>query len=1074
MMLHIYALGTLSVEIDGSSYTDQLPRKALALLTYIAIKGKPQSRDTLAELLWPDQLPERASGSLRAILTDLRKFLAPYLVISRQTVELATAAHCWIDVLEFVQKTDNFQRTRAQTNELSDETYGALEQALELVQGEFLSGFLLSNNNEFEQWLVEQREWIRRQYIRCGLELIAMLRERGNPDRAIHWARRLIRADPLHEETHQQMMRALVESGARAAALDHYEKLRIQLKNELDVEPDSVTAALYHAIRSGKFPGTSTPQIGQKTPEPAPAIEIRLPTQHYPFIGRERELSQIQTLLTSKSCRLLTLAGSGGIGKTRLAIETGRQLSGHFPDGVYFVPLAPVNDVEIIPATIAEAIRVPHPGRSDIRLHLFNFLAQKSLLLILDNFEHLMDASMLVSEILGNAPQIKCVVTSRERLGLMEEWTLGVEGMQFPDPGTERMEYYPSLEMFSQAAQRINPAFALEPELEAVARICQLVQGVPLGIELAAAWVRVMEPAEIVRHIGENVDFLTSTLRNIPERHRSMRAIFEWSWNLLTMDERDLLRRLAIFRGGFTLAAVREIIDKPQHVALSLLNSLVEKSLVHYQSQDVRYSLHELLRQFAEEKLHTEPALYAEVEAGHSHYYATFMKERETRLGGAIHHEIIQEAVQELDNVRAAWKYSMSRCDASLLLMLVRSLFHVYEGQSMYVEGEAAFRAAKTCLRNADPQLKQLVTIRATLFHGFFLYMMNRYPEARTNLDEALSLLQSLATQDESILWDLRLALGYTAAMNYAEGNFVQARRYYEAEVEIFRRTGQITLAGEPLMRLSDIAVVMGEYHHARQIIQENLPLFWQSSSRRSRVLFLTTLGDIDCKLGAFTEAKQHFEEALTLSRALNYRVNTGVALVSLGRVTYGLGEYDQAESYIHESLQIFEEVTHRWGISFARTHLGRVLTTIGRFSEARGNFLTSLSISQEIRNRWVECFTLRQFAELHAQQDDWEQTAHHLQMALSIAYEINVLPLILDTLAGVAVCLAQSGLNSSAARIATFVTNHPVTEFEGRNEGNRVLELLKPEELFQDANLTLDVIVAEARDQIATLQIQR
>jgi tetratricopeptide (TPR) repeat protein len=316
--------------------------------------------------------------------------------------------------------------------------------------------------------------------------------------------------------------------------------------------------------------------------------------------------------------------------------------------------------------------------------------------------------------------------------------------------------------------------------------------------------------------------------------------------------------------------------------------------------------------------------------------------------------------------------------------------------------------------------------------------------------------------------------LGYMAALFYARADFPQARQYYEAAVEMYRQMGQITEAGEPLMRLSDIAVVMGEYQYAKQMIQENLPLFWQASTRRSRVLFLMTLGDIDCKLGAFSEAKQYFEEALTLCQELNYRINTGVAFVSLGRVAYGMGHYEEAVSLIQESQHIFEETRHRWGISFTHTHLGRVLTVMGRFSEAREHFLASLSICQEIGNRWVECFTLRQFAELYARQDDWTQTAHYLQKALQIAHAIQVLPLTLDALAGIAVCLAQSGLNSRALRIAVFVSNHPVTEFEARNESNRVLEVLKSYQTVQEAHISLDFLVTEALDQLTTLQIQR
>jgi predicted ATPase/DNA-binding SARP family transcriptional activator len=879
MTLHLHALGTFTVEADGKPLTDQLPRKAVALLVVLATSGKPHRRDTLAELLWPDQPPERASGSLRALLTDLRKDLAPYLTITRQSVALAETSPLWFDVTEFVRETEQFQRARSQSDTLPDERYLALEKALELVRGEFLAGFHLPNNNEFDQWLAEQREWLRRRTLQGGLELVAALRGRGDTARAIQWAQRLIHADPFHEEAHQHLMRALAESGARAAALEHYEKLRAQLRTELDVEPDAVTVALHQAIRTGQFPDTPKIRMPSLSEAVTPAA-VRLPPQHHPFIGRGNELAQIETLLRVESCRLLTLIGMGGIGKTRLALEAARQLAEHYPDGAYFIPLAPVNDAAVIPATIAETIAIPQPGRNDIRQHLFNYLAGKSLLLVLDNFEHVVAGSPLVSEILQHAPQVCIIVTSRERLGLLEEWTLPIEGMPFPSPGTERQhpEHYQALEMFLQAARRTRPGFTLEPELDAVARICQLVQGVPLGIELAAAWVRVLSPAEIVRHIEQSGDFLTSTLRNIPERHRSMRAVFEWSWNLLSPNERDLLRRLAIFRGGFTLPAAQHVSEFPG-LAIVLLSSLVEKSLVHYQENDARYTLHELLRQFAEEKLQADPSLFAAVEASHSRYYASFMKEREDRLGGAVHHDTIRETVRELDNIRAAWRYSVSQCDPDLILMFLRALYHLADGQNLYVECEAMFHAASDCLRGIDPGQTRLVTIRAGVYRGFYLHLLANYPEARAIFEDALPRLRSIIEREESAKWDLRLMLGYMAAMFYAQGDFIQSRHHYEAMVEMYRQMGQLDKAGEPVMRLSEIAVVLGEYQYARQIIQEHLPLFWNASSRRSQVLFLITLGDIDCKLGAFAEARGYFEEALTLCRQINYRINAGLSV---------------------------------------------------------------------------------------------------------------------------------------------------------------------------------------------------
>jgi tetratricopeptide (TPR) repeat protein len=474
-----------------------------------------------------------------------------------------------------------------------------------------------------------------------------------------------------------------------------------------------------------------------------------------------------------------------------------------------------------------------------------------------------------------------------------------------------------------------------------------------------------------------------------------------------------------------------------------LLSGLVDKSLLRY--TDSRYEMHELLRQFAGEKLDAHPEVASATRTAHSAYYAAFLKDREDRLEGAVHREIVLETLQDMDNIRAAQHTLIEQCNAPLIADFLRPLFHLLDAQSLYAEGEQVFRRMATCLRGLDPFITAQPTARAMVLQGIFLHLLTRYGEAQAVFEATLPAMRKLhADGNAAVVWELRLQLSYMGALHYARGDYPNAKIYYEAAIELFREAGIMAQAGEALMRLSEIAVVMGEYAHAKAIIGDALPLFWEMGSRRSRILFLNTLGDIECKLGEYMEAKLHFEESLQLSRALNYRVNTGVALVSLGRVAYGLGNYAESSQFCRESLVICEDTGNAWGKSFALAHLGRAHAALGEFHEAQAHYEHSLQLSQEIGNRWVMCFTLRQCGRLAAQHGAWQSAAHYLYESLLLARDMNVPPLILDALAGAAGCLAQSstphGLERAQA-IASYVSNHPITEYEARRDANALLE---------------------------------
>jgi predicted ATPase len=319
-------------------------------------------------------------------------------------------------------------------------------------------------------------------------------------------------------------------------------------------------------------------------------------------VGRTEELASLSTRLAEAACRLLTLVGPGGNGKTRLAIELARQKAPDFANGVYFVALQPVSSPDRLTATIAEGIGFSFYGQDDPEAQLLSFLSERQSLLLLDNFEHLLETADLLARMLAAAPGLKLLVTSREALNLQEEWLWHVRGMHFPDADrVADIEAFSALKLFTERARRVRQDFSPEAEQSCIIRICQLVGGTPLALELAAAWLKTLPCDKIVHEIERNLDFLASNMRNIPERHRSMRAVFEQSWLLLSEDERLVLKRLSVFRGGFRQPAAEAVAG----ASLLTLSSLADKSLLYVDASG-RFEIHELLRQFAEERLERE------------------------------------------------------------------------------------------------------------------------------------------------------------------------------------------------------------------------------------------------------------------------------------------------------------------------------------------------------------------------------------------------------------------------------------------------------------------------------------
>ena len=586
--LLVRLLGPMEVLLDGQPVTEFASVKAQALLAYLIMSpGQSHPRSLLADLFWPERPESRARASLRSTLSRLRSALAdrsvrsPFIVASRDTISFGQESAYWLDARVFQQLVHQGDPA-------------SLAEATTLYRGEFLEGFFLDDSPGFEDWAGLERERLHRQALKALREMARSSQERGDLEAACHWVRWALKLEPWQEEDHRLLMRLLAESGERTAALEQYRTCRRLLAEELGVEPDPETESLRNSIRDGDL---------RLAARPEPRL-LNVPAPLTPIVGREEELETIGDKLCDPSCRLLTLFGAGGMGKTRLATEAARIAAGAFWDGVAFVPLSGVQSVSDEVAAITAILGiVPSPG-AELEEEIVDYLQGRQMLLVLDAHEHLLEGAPLVAELLASAPATKVLVTSRARLNIPGEQVMPVEGLASPSPPESGSTPYPpqtrdyaAVELFMQGAEPSRPGFRPDhDEQVAISWICRRLAGMPLAILLAASWIGVLSPQEIADELGgdsaSSIDFLAADWQGVSERERSMRAVFDHSWGLLTTRDQSALASLSVLRGTFGTQAARAVTG----ATLADLRRWVDRSLLS-RDQDGRFGLHDLMRE---------------------------------------------------------------------------------------------------------------------------------------------------------------------------------------------------------------------------------------------------------------------------------------------------------------------------------------------------------------------------------------------------------------------------------------------------------------------------------------------
>jgi predicted ATPase/transcriptional regulator with XRE-family HTH domain len=744
-----------------------------------------------------------------------------------------------------------------------------------------------------------------------------------------------------------------------------------------------------------------------------------LPQLATPFIGRSTELAELGALLDNPACRLLTLTGPGGIGKTRLALAVAAARTRRYPHGIWFVDLAPLRSADNVVSAIADAFKLIGLGVDDPKEALRNYLRAKTLLLVLDNFEHVLAAADLVADLLASAPGVQVLVTARERLRLRAERVYEVGGLPVPHDATQTdADSFDAVRMFVACVRHSHPQYTLDPtDTPAVAQICWLAAGMPLGIELAAAWVPTLPVATIADELAAGLDLLETTMRDVPERHRSIRAVWEHSWNLLNVTEQAVFGQLSIFRGGFTRTAVQDVAG----ASLGILARLVDTSLVRA-DRDGRYSMHELLRQFAAEKLGTEPGAEERTRDRHSAFYLELLRRRGPALKDQRQLAALDEIERELENVRSAWEWALQRGQWEHLLEALRPLSFFMAIRARLFETIALLQrvidtvAAVENSAEGTAQRQGLVAYALTS-QSFFFARLGQVDKQVSCLERGRAVVHQYGTPYE-------IALHYHfSASTCADPE--EARALYEQALAIFREIGATWEVAYVIAGMGDFAFGRGETLEARRHHDEALALYRAIGEIQGTGLALLNLGRVASTLGEYDEGRRLLEEGLAMERAVGSKIRTAECLELLGEIAYAQGQFAEAEARFREVLAIVPSLSHRERLALNLSHLGTAVLAQGRLSEAAGLLAEALAIAEECGDSHGIALARTRLGYLKLRQDATESARRHWRTAVDLAWRVQDHPhllVTLDALMGLATLLAEAGDAERAIEILTLV----------------------------------------------------
>jgi predicted ATPase len=974
-MLTLKLFGGCSLHFDEQPVEIQGGDKVRALLTYLALENqRMHERQALAALLWPEIPDEDARSRLRVALSRLKSSLAPFeeavgaalLDVEHGGVRLSTGSVLRVDARRFDDLLAECQGHPHRGAAACFACRSRLQEAVELYHGGFLESFSLADAVAFDEWSALYREHFEQGFL-GALEVLADYHlRRGDTSRAQDYARRQLALEPWREAAHRQLMHALATTGKRAAALAQYRTCQQVMKQEFDASPSPATTALYERIQRAEL---GTGRMGRGHNLPAPAT---------PLVGRQGEMRQVLERLSDPVTRLITLSGPGGVGKTRLALEIAWEALGGFGHGVWWVSLvggaAPQGNAEdnlsSLVAALASALEADFSTKADLAGQVRRYLREREILLVLDSFEHLVEpCAPWVAQLLREAPRLAVLVTSRKRLNLRSEWALSLPGLPAVPADvvwSEGEELPPAVQLFYERAARVGCQLPVnQNNFAQVAKICTLLEGLPLGVELAAAWTPVMGLGNIARAIENDLDFLAGEHPELAKRHRSLRAVFNSSWERLAPEERRALAGMSVFQGSFDRLAAERVVG----IGLGEISALEQRSLLQT-GADGRLRLHARLRGYAAEQVASLPDLQGLAARHARHYLGHLIASREA-LFGMSPRPALDVIRAEWDELRAAWSWATRALSLELLTPAIKPLARFARLSGWMVEAARLFEDARlgllaqTCKTESsvvrlqcELLFAQTELIRVQGNYARSLELCQEAQELAAGIDDAatarwalcqiaelyidLGNLTAAAGHLERLRASPDLLPGLHARLHYVlgilavkRGDLDRAEASFEEALIFYQRVGDALMELSITNWLAEVNYFRGQYVEALRLTQTHLELARAQGDRFTEADTLSKRGLIYLELGDLRQARPFIEAALALSVEIGDPQQQAHNLALLGRYWQAQADLGNAHHYLEQASTAFSKMGLCYDEMEAGLALGELYLQAGYRKEA-------------------------------------------------------------------------------------------------------------------------------------------
>ena len=905
---------------DGVPFVLPFERR-YQVLVFLALKSGWVVRAELSAMLWPDQPGKLASSNLRKALFRLQELPWGRCVESHgnalRVTETAT------DVVEF--------ELALREQRVAD--------ALRLYRGQLLQGFEDDASEAWSSWLNFERDRLRTAWRAAAL---SRLGEDVDAGEAADLSARLLEADPLDEAALQAHVQWLARCGQGARARQAYAVFAQRLQQELGLAPSAALEALHASLGASPaqpfMPRNAGPQAEDES-----------------FVGRLVELRHIGSQMAQDGCRLLSLIGPGGVGKTRLARRALQDLASSFADGVAFVALEDTASASELAGRMARDLGVSLTGSAQPLEQVSAFLRERHMLLVLDNFEQLVpDAVPQLAALLQHCPRLKLIVTTRVRLALPAEWLLPVEGLPCPELEDEdRIEAFDAARLFVNAARHVEPSLLPAAEAAAIVDICRQVGGLPLALELAAAWTRVLPCAAIAEELRQGAELLRASDASHAARHASIEMVFEHSWRLLTPLEREVLARLSVFRGGFTAEAARAVAA----ASLPVLGALADKSLLR--KEDARLFLHPLVQQLAAQRLQVQADVHEAAHAAHGQYFHRLLAQLRSTVERADR-EALRQIDIEFDNVRAAWRWAVAQEQFVLLTKSVLALLQYCDHRGRLDEGLVLLRAAS----EVQPQRIEPLLWSAA---AHCEYRLDRYADAKASALRALAASRRVSRDRDARLQSFKV-LG---ACCLRLGRHDEARQHYQSALQESPPGEYPRDAAALLDNLALVEKAVGRFEESMQMSMQSLVQHRQLGDAAGEALCLNNLGALQVDLGDHAAGLVNLKASLVLCERHGLVATKGLVLANLTELAVKNGDIEAARRHGQQALVVAQAIGNRAIESWLHMLLASAALQQGDRAEARMQLRTALETAIAIGRPALQLAGLMSFAELLVHQGD-------------------------------------------------------------------------------------------------------